>query len=702
MIVCTRSLDAVAGKAFGKKNVAISTVDKMIETFQLDPAVSGSTVEAFLIGDSDVRNKKLKQKFLTAAVTKHPAVNVIYVVRGSKSDVTEGNGINIVLIKPSPEELQSKVYAITENITNKEEVVSSAETVPQGVEGFKPKGLMRNMETPVDEIGMPTNGADMEQLQQELEALDMSIAGSGAAQEQESVPVEEEAAGKVVLEKVNLDKDVEPQPMDETQATSEMIERVRRCSSVCDLAVLTREFTATNLIKDIVKSNQQYVNIEDRLKAIREKMLAVYADPSIRSQEEKLDKIKALTYDKDRYMSESNTIIEQRVEELIALVIDKTRECLHSRLNELDRAIVNVKTDDSAAGDFTRIAGINDERANLILELQVLDKEIRDIFAATHDMAVDISSSIADQSAAITDSPLLNARLRLQGTSVVSDKSRETIMHILTTAERTSDEFKDASRELVIMNQKLNKLIELDKEQIAAMAEVIAFLRANNVEDTVIKESLIKKSLRIFVADEGSGRSVVPYMLSKFKSRENCNVLYIDITGKNKVDCYGDKLYTLDEWMANRYEKEFCGVQGYVGESVEAAQRFMAALVKAADYYRVINVVMSPEQRDLFGVIAPDVLVVNYIVDTSSRSLAFYRDFIKDTKYPNVAQRVIVNKCDIPVRPILEKLDVIEAADIHVAVIPSIPAITECSLREVRPYELTSVQEAFREVRKVC
>ncbi len=694
MIVCTRSLDAVAGKAFGKANVAISSVDKMIENFQLDPAVSGSTIEAFLIGDSDVKNRKLKQKFQTAAVTKHPAVNIIYVVRGMKVDLEAVNGINMVLHKPSPEELRDKVYAMTESITRKEDIVSSADDVPHGIEAFKPQGLMQNTETPVDEVGLPTNGADMEQLQKEIEGIDI--------QEDESfeeIIQEDESAAK--LKNVEMREEV-PLSDEVVVKTSEMADRIKRCSSVCDIAVLSREITATNLIKDIVKSNSQYVNIEDRLKAIREKMLSVYADPSIHSQEEKLDKIKALTYDKDRYMSESNTIIEQRVEELVSLVIDKTKECLQSRLEELDKAIVNMKSGGSAGVDFTRVAGINDERANLILELQVLDKEIRDIFTATHDAAVDISSEIADESAAITDSPLLNARLRLQGSAVVSDKSRDTIMHILTTASRTSDEFKEASRELILMQQKLNKLIDLDREQIAALTQVIQFLRANNVEDTIIKESLIKKSLRIFIADEGAGRSVVPYILSKLKSRENYNVLYIDITGKNKVSCYGDALYSVEDWMQNRYEKEFCGVQGIVGNSVEAAQRFMAALVKAADYYRVINVVMSPEQKELFETIAPDVLVVNYIVDPSVKSIEFYKQFIKSTKYPNVAQRVIVNRCDIPVRPVLEKLDLIEAADVHVAVIPNVPAITECSLNEVRPYELTCVQEAFREVRKVC
>ena len=34
---------------------------------------------------------------------------------------------------------------------------------------------------------------------------------------------------------------------------------------------------------------------------------------------------------------------------------------------------------------------------------------------------------------------------------------------------------------------------------------------------------LIKKSLRVFTGNEGTGRTIVPYVLSKYKARQNTN-----------------------------------------------------------------------------------------------------------------------------------------------------------------------------------
>jgi hypothetical protein len=230
-----------------------------------------------------------------------------------------------------------------------------------------------------------------------------------------------------------------------------------------------------------------------------------------------------------------------------------------------------------------------DERGNILLELQVLDKEIRTIFTVADKLTIDIAKGIAEDSTARTGSPLLDARMRLTGNSVVSAESLNTIEHLLLTAEKTSDAFKDATRQIVIMNKKLMKVIDLDNEIIATLSEVIEYLKANNVEDTVIKNTLIKKSMRVFIGNEGSGRSVIPYVCSKLKSRENANVLYIDITGNNKVSNYGETMLTLDDWMTNRQQQHFCGVQGKLPNTYEAAQRFMTALTKAADYYKVIN-----------------------------------------------------------------------------------------------------------------
>lgn len=677
MIVCTSSVDTLVRQAFGRVNknfVNISSIQKMMNDWGIDPDLHATAREAYIISDADV-TKKLRDQILQAAAKKHPDVVIIFVARKGKTDIQQGNGINAVLSRPKAEELADTVFGVIEGITEKASVVSSADSVPVGVEGF------RVGEGNTDEFGRASSWDTEEKPVEEvtvdnLESVDLPVIESPA-------PIEE----PVVVE----------------EPTSDMVTRIKECNRVAEVARVTREITSGTVIKELIDDNMEYTNIESRLKGITEKIYAVYADPTIRSEEEKLDKVKALLYDKDYYEAKANTIIEQRVEELISTVVDKTKECLQKRLDELDEAIVNLNVKPANGFDYAGLAGLTDARANILLELQVLDKEVRDIFGVTNKVADDMSTKIANNSSDLTGHELLNARLRLTGESVVSDKSIEAILGILNSAEDATGEFKTASRSIVIMMQKLNKLIELDKEQIAMLSQTIQFLRANNVEDTIIKETLIKKSMRIFVGKEGTGRSTVPYVLSKIKSRQNCNVLYMDLTGTCKTRNYGEEMYSYEDWFANRYEKEFCAVEGKIPDTVEAAQSLMVALTKAADYYRVINVVLDPSQKALFDVMAPDVLTINYIVEGTSGNLDFFREFIKDTSYDNVAQRVIINKCVTAVcNPIIGKLGLVNNLNVHVTTIPYIPALVECALREIKPYELENVKEAFREASKVC
>ena len=399
-------------------------------------------------------------------------------------------------------------------------------------------------------------------------------------------------------------------------------------------------------------------------------MYTIMADPSIKSLETKLEKVRALLYDKEYYKVKTNTVIEQRVEDIIELLTIHTKELLSKRLEELDQAILSINTKkDIGEVTFTRLAGITDERANIILELTTLDKEIHNIYLASDKLVNDVAASIAEDEADLTGNPLVNAHLRMRNEKIISENALNTIIKILSTCDKTSEEFKSAVREISVMRAKLNKLLDLDKETIVAQTQIINFLRSNQIEETVIAETLIKKSLRVFTGNEGTGRTIVPYVLSKYKARQNTNVLYIDLTGTSKLTDYGYTVISLDDWILNKQEKQFCAVAGKINDTPEDSQRLLVSLVKAADYYRVINVVISPEQEEIFHVIASDVLCVNYITDTNNRSLAFMKEFIARTKYENVAQRVIHQ-------------------------------IIDCSLKHINPDVLSVVEDGFREVSK--
>ena len=673
MIVCTRTADALSRQAFGKQNVAVSKIDAMMSSFLLDPAVSKPSKEAFIVTSDDIRAPKIKDAFFEAAAGKHPDVRIVIIVRNAKLDIQKEKGIDAVLVKPKANVLADTVYQLIEEIESKAPIVSSADSVPDAIDAFTPKEFEDN------------NAIEAKEIEKNV----TEVTEEHAVKE---VPREELRVKEPILTVPSVDE--------ERQYKSEMVDRIKACNRVTDVQVLARELTASKVVKEIVKENQQYVAIEEKLKAINNKIYSILADESIRSLEEKIDKIQVILYDKDYYKIKNNTIIEQRVEELIDTLTSKTSELLRARLKDLDRAISSAKAVKGDDIDFPRLAGIFDQRASLIMELAVLDHEVRDIFCTADNLAFDTMSNMAKDSKELTGNRSVDQRISLRGDYVESEETRKSIVRILETADRSSVEFKNAIRDIVIMKDSLNKLLGLDRDAIAAQAEIINFLRSNNVEDTVIAETLLKKSLRVFVGEEGVGRTVVPFTLSKLKSRQNANVLHVDITGTAKFEDYGFDAIPLNEFVENRVEREFCAVVGQVSNTPESMQRLLVMLTKAADYYRVINVVVSPDQKELFNVIAPDVLSINYITDTNKRSLDFMANFIKETKFDNVAQKVIINKCDVEYGPIVKRLGIFDEMNIRVLKIPYISQLVDCSLKGLKPYEIAAVTESFEEVGK--
>lgn len=682
MIECTRTMDGLVSSAF-EGNVSISDLKKMMSRFALDPNVSTIAREAFIVSDADLNRRTLKD-FEKAAANKHEDVVIVYVAKKGQAQFKEMPGVNAILEKPSAEELRETVFGIIENITQKHGVVPVTGVVTEGAKDFSKLEINENYEGLTDEFGRP---------------LEFDL---NPATEDEPVHVDEEPV-EVKIPEITEPEEINPQPDVTFDKPDELIDRIKMCDKVADINVLTRELTATRVIKEMIGTTADYTGIEERLKGINEKILALYLDVTI-PETDKLDKIRALLYDKGYYQAKTNSIIEQRVEELIQTVTEKTQECLNKRCAELDRAIVNYASSTKAPLDTTRVASLVDNRANILLEITALREEVQNIYMKVDKFAGEVVGNIAEESVVpVTGISLLDARMRLAGDSVVPAQTTETIERILSMADSKSEEFKEANRKLIILNQKLQTVMNLDKELIDALTQTIELLQSNNIEDRIVKETLIKMSLRIFVGSENSGRTAIPYICSKLKSRENYNVLYVDITGKSKLSNYSEATVDLEDWMVNKYQEPCCVVSGEMSNTPEAAQRLLTALTKAADYYRVINVVMSDDQKEIFDILVPDALCVNYIVDPTTKSIEFFSDFIRETKCENVAQRVIINKC-VPsaTSVIIEKLGLVTDMDVHVTTIPYEPLITECGLRGIKPYELQVVQEAFKEVCKSC
>lgn len=665
MIICTSKSSSTLIKALGRNQSSVIAIDTMLDQFSIDPTITTPRRDAYIVADEDLRATKIRQKFEQVVQTKHPATKIIFLNKGKKPMYPNGlAGVDVFINNAKPQEISAAISSVI-NSGQVSEVVENVAAKTELIPNFTPE------QTPINTFEQP-----------------------------EETPVQE------YVPEVTLEVPIpEPEPVIQSEPEpivqkSQIVERIEKTRSFADVSVVARELTATALIKELYESNSTYAGIEEKLKSINDMIMLTMGDTTL-GVEDKLAKVRALVHDKAFFASQGDTLIEQRMEEVIDTLCKHSSQLLDSRLAEIDYAIRQIRTQKELDTGCARLGGLNEERINLILELRTMEMEIKELFKNTDDLIVSTTAEIAQRTVDITGSELYNAHLRSRGTTVASDETKAAIHAAMEVSSTTVPEtFKEMKLKVVNMISLLGKLFELDREIIVAQQQTINYLKANKIEDTVIAETLLKKSLRVYLGYEGAGRTVIPYLLSVYKSRQNANVLLLDITGEGKYDNYGIQTIEPEDFLVNQYQKEFCVVSGKVENTISTAQRFITALLKAADYYRVINVVMRPDQRELFESIASDVLSINYIMDTNPKSLDKMRTLIEQTKMANVGRRVIINKCDIPVRAIITKLGLDDAIDFQICAFPSLNVITDASLNGYNPYGISAVTMHMEELIK--
>ena len=667
MIIATSKSDTMLRKALGKGQTSVIAIAKMIEQFALDPTITEPKRDAYIVTNEDISATHIKQKFEQALLTKHPAVKVIFINKTAKPIYANGlQGLDAILQKPKSQDIAQAISALVSNTVMQDAIEPVATHVPTHIPTYQPTPEPE----PIPAVEEPVHTPEPEPVVEEL--------------------VIEEPIAPVVPE-VPVVQDKE----------SMLVERVKNAGSVADVSILMRELSAATLIKDLIDTNSTYSGIEEKLKSLNEAIFTILNDKTIRTLDEKLSKVHALLHDKAFFSSKGNTLIEQRLEEVIDTICTRVNDLLQARLSEIDTAI-NRSLELKNVEDYTpRLAGLNSERTNLIIELQTLEFELQDIYRMTDNLSVDVAGYIAQNAKDLTGSELVNAQIEARGTTILTADTVNTIRAILDTpVNKTPQAFKEMKMRIINERKLLSKLFDLDQEIISAQQAVINYLKSKNIEDTVVAETLLKKSLRVFVGPEGCGRTIVPYLLSRYKSKQNANVLCLDLTGTAKYAEYGIQYTHIDTYLTELNQKPFMLVAGAIDNTVEAAQKIVTTLLKAADYYRVINVVLSPEQRELLETIAQDILCVNYMVDTNPANIKMMRDIIGRSRFENVARRVIINKCDIPVKSIITKLGLYDSLDFQICTIENIPTISEASLSGFNPYGISKVDFAMEETLK--
>jgi hypothetical protein len=488
---------------------------------------------------------------------------------------------------------------------------------------------------------------------------------------------------------------VEPVSMD---TSSNILGRLNNADKVSDIQILLREMSVSDVVKDLIRSSSTYEGIEQKLSAQQDAIYAIMHDKSGTTLEERYNKIRALMRDKAFYNASGNTLIEQLTVQIVDTIVTKSAELINDRLAQIDKSIKRSAESGWQQDKPALIAGLADERASLSVELYKLQSEIKQLTSSTDILLTEVEEEIAKRTTGITNDEDIDAVLTARGISPVDSASVEAIRQLHLKSSEVPAVFRELQNKVVAQQEVMRTLYQVEEEIAEAERVLIERMQSRTLEDKVICQTLLKKSLNIFVGSDNVGKTIIPYLYAKTKSKQNCNCLLVNICKNSKFQTYGISTVNYDNFVTDITLQDFTVVTGNIANDIAAAQQFMSVMLRAVDYYKYIYVVMDADQTELFNTIAPDVYSVNYIVDTNPTNLNVTRDFIDKAQLDNVVQRIFINRCNISIRPILQRLGKLDSIDYQVCRVEDIPEITDGSLTGFDPYGTSSVSACMEDL----
>ena len=668
MIVATKSVDALLKGVISPDKLMISRIDSISKSLQLDPNISTPKKEMFVVSNDDIKNARLRNEFLSAVKSKHPECLIMYINKNGR-DIKEVDSslFDAYLVKPKREDIRDKFC----------ELVIESEAKAK----FKIKDTIDTPEKFNFEEANPVNEPE--------------------------VP-EEPAPEEAPLVTLEVTEEIKEEPKEPEPEDMNILDRIRRSESWAALTAITEEINASRIVQEITQVNASFNQSEQYVAALCENITAILSNPDYDTST-KLSRVRSIMHDRAYIKAKNNSIIEQSVESIITALVDKAKQEVESKTQEMDERILRaLQNRGSEEAPNVRLATIVENRAKLLVELSALDLEIKGMASTCINTINDTVDNVISSSVSTTDSPILDSQMKARYGEIVPENLLTVLDNLFQSGQNSSLEFSKMSQAVNSTIRKLYNLLAYYQEESEVLADTIRFLRANKVEDTVLANTIMKKTNRLFITTGDFDSIALSYMISKHHSRKNNNVLLLDLTNNNVLDLFGIKSKLYSEFMEREhFNDKFLVVSTYSDtgislSTIEDCQRLSTRLLHYAKHYSMINIMCTPEQRAIIEHFAPEVLSLTYMVDCYPSSIMKMSQCINSIRVDNTASRVVLVNYISDSAQICRELGIIERLDMQLTTCKPVPEIRYCSLHKQDPYEVESIVEDCGGVLRTC
>ena len=689
-MIYAASLNMPVKKALGKQ-VMQSNLNRICQQMSLDPDIT--QMDVVILGPRDLQGPR-REQVQDAVNKRHPDVCVIYMYeKDGERDFLECEytkqckKIKESFITEAFEEFvgQHKIRA------GKQKVSSADFDVPE-----------------TDGIGNVSEESDpvFEYTASAMDALPDPSAAPVLPEE----PVVEEPVTPIVVPEVDTTAYTEPKvrPMDTnttvenplgsadaelpTPPSSTRVEdMLANLRSFEDWDLFKQHLNRDTIVKHLINENTEYVGLINMLEVLDKRIETVWRDPAL-SADQKFEKIKAIGLERSVVRASTNSINVEKVISIISTIVLSAKRTVEEKVSSLDAALYKISTDKAAIMDTSYIDKAIAERTQVQLELLNISRGIVDLYKSIDTLITDEIRELDRHLPSANQ--FINEMVKPIGTQIFTPQNTAALANKL--AKALQENRIVASQLEESINAVIDTLFELcekDEQIIRYQQNMINLLKANRVEDAIIVNSLLKKTLNIFTGADNSGRTSTAITWAGILSRRQ-NSLLIDLTGRAKFREYGITPMSLDDFMTSRPEQQFLCVEADKIPSPDELQEIVNSLKSRLNYYPYVNIIVAPEDEVGIDQLSADAMCIHYITDCSTASITKLKETISKHTYGNVARKLIT--IDAPVSPLMIADSVgIDPTRVKLITLPNVPAVRACSLRHDRPYEYSDVVSIY-------
>ena len=707
-MIYAASLNIPVRKAL-KKQVQQSNLTKICQQLSLDPDTTN--MDVVFLGPKDLQGPR-REAVQNAIRNKHDDICVIYVYeKDAEADLIDCEykhqcrKIKESVIVDAFEEFVGphKIRAGKQKMTSADFDVPEADGIGNVEVNLRrprrPKMEFNPMELePAEEeepsarVPIPGLEPEVEEPAPEPEPVEEDPISTFEEPESEYViPVSEPVdTSTTIQDPLTAPVDIMPDPP-LAQATIE--DSLAAMNSFEDWSIFKEHLNKDTIVKKLIEENTEYVGLVNMLDVLDKEIETVWRDPAL-SPDQKFEKIKAIGLQRSVVRATTNSINVEKVISIISTIALAAKRTVDEKISSLDVSLYKITTDKKAIMDTTYIDRAISERAQVQLDLLNVSRGIVDLYKCMDNLVVEEIQELDRKLP--SGNEFINRMVKPLGTQIFTPQNTAALvtklMQALQSNRLLASQLEESINSVI---QTLFDLCEKDEEIIRYQQNMINLLKANRVEDVIITNSLLKKTLRLFVGADNTGRAATAITWCGILSRRN-NSLLIDLTGRSKFREYGITPMSLDDFMTNRIEQQFLCVESDRILDAEELQLVVDQVKSRLNYYPYVNIILAPEDTSGLDQLSSDALCVNYITDCSTTSINTMREVIKKHTSPNIARKLIM--IDTPVSPLMiaDSLS-IDPTICRVITLPSVPAIRACALKHDRPYEYNDVVKVFEE-----